>query len=256
MSDDRIINRVKKLLALAADTAASDGERDNALRMAYATVAKYNLDMATIEGQSPDAPQEARCERRVECYGRPWAMDLAHSVAQLFFCKFYYMRWTISGQRDHVTMCFVGKESNAESAAEVTRVLIEFIFREAKRKMRQHEENVTWRRSFCTGAAFKIGDRVRELQRSTPSLEAPMTDEDGEEIPALEVNKQQARSTALVLVNLAKAEAEANDLWVKEQVGELRSVRTKRSNEIKSDAYSKGREFGSSLNLANSKKLT
>lgn len=256
MSDDRIINRVKKLLALASDTAASDGERDNALRMAYATVAKYNLDMQDIEGKSPDAPQEARCERRCEAYGRPWAMDLAHSVARLLFCKFYYMRRTVSVKKDYVTMCFVGKESNAEAAAEVSRVLIESIFREAKRKMREHEENVTWRRSFCTGAAFKVGDRVRDLQRSTPSLEAPMKDEDGEDIPMLESDKQAARSTALVLVNLAKSEAEANEAWVKAQVGELKASKGRRSNDIKSDAYVKGRDFGSSLNLANTKKLT
>jgi hypothetical protein len=251
MSDERIINRVRKLMALAADPAASDGERDNALRMAYATVAKYNLDMQSIEGQAPVSPQEARGERRVECYGRPWAMQLAGAVGRLFFCKLYYMR---SLKKDFVWFHFVGKESNAEAACEVLDVLIASIFAEAKRKMRQNNENVTWRRSFCTGASFRVQDRIRELQTAAPSLEAPVYDEDGELIPALE-DKAAARSTALVLVNVAKAEAEANEQWITENVGKLRAAKQRQSHEIKHEAYAKGREFGSSLNLAATKKL-
>lgn len=56
---DKIINRVKKMMALANDPAASDGERENALRMSYAILAKYNLDMTDVEGK-PTGPQEAR----------------------------------------------------------------------------------------------------------------------------------------------------------------------------------------------------
>lgn len=169
MTEERIINRIKKLMALAGDPAASDGERDNALRMAYATMAKYNLQQADVEGK-PVGPQEARAEHRCEAYGRPWAMTLANQIGKLFFCNMYYHR---SMKKDHVWFCFVGKESNAESAAEVAQALIASIFAEAKRKMRAHGDGA-WRRSFCTGASFKIADRVRELQTSTPSLDAPL----------------------------------------------------------------------------------
>lgn len=253
MTDERIINRVRKLMALAADPAASDGERDNALRMAYATVAKHNLDMQSIQGQAPKAPEEARGERRVEVYGRPWALQLANAVARLFFCKLYYMR---SFKKDHVWLHYVGKESNAEAACEVASVLIASIFTEAKRKMRQNFENVTWRRSFCTGAAFKVEDRIRDLQTNGTLLEAPTVDEDGEEIPALEMDKAEAKSTALVLVDVAKKEAEANESWIKENVGKLKEAADRRSHTIKPDAYRSGREYGSSLNLAAIKKLT
>ncbi len=89
MSDDKIINRIKKMMALANDPGASDGERDNALRMAYATLAKYNLAMEDVQGK-PTGPQEARATRFVEAYGRPWALSLAQAVAKLFFCTYYY----------------------------------------------------------------------------------------------------------------------------------------------------------------------
>ena len=42
----RALARVRKMLALANDAAATEGERENALRMAHATLAKYNLELA------------------------------------------------------------------------------------------------------------------------------------------------------------------------------------------------------------------
>ena len=246
MTDERVINRIKKLMALANDAAASDGERDNALRMAYATLAKYNLEMSDVEGK-PTGPQETRKEARVEAYGRPWAMSLAHAVGRLFFCEYYYIR---SWNKDQVFHCFVGKESNADSAAEVARVLIESVFREAKRRMRAAGENVTWRRSFCTGAMFKIQDRVRDLQAS-PMLEN-LKDEDGEEIPTPEAER---KSTALVLVNLAVTEKEANKAWMAKHVGELKTAASRAKPTIKPEGYRAGRQFGESLSLTNTRKI-
>ena len=43
-----IIEKIKKLLALAADSGATEGERDNAIRMAHGLLAKHNLDMAQV----------------------------------------------------------------------------------------------------------------------------------------------------------------------------------------------------------------
>lgn len=43
-----ILEKVKKLLALAGNAGATEGERDNALRMAHGLLAKHNLDMADL----------------------------------------------------------------------------------------------------------------------------------------------------------------------------------------------------------------
>jgi hypothetical protein len=43
-----ILEKVKKLLALANDKGATEGERDNALRMAHGMLAKHNLDMSDL----------------------------------------------------------------------------------------------------------------------------------------------------------------------------------------------------------------
>lgn len=70
--EDKIINRIKKMLALANDAAAAEGERDNAMRMAYNLLAKHNLTMATVEGPTNG---EKREQNAAQFYGRPWALQ-------------------------------------------------------------------------------------------------------------------------------------------------------------------------------------
>lgn len=229
---DKIANRVKKLMALANDPAASDGERDNALRMAHATMLKYNLDQTDVDGK-PVGPQEARHERSVEGYGRPWAVHLANEVAGVFFCKLLLRR---SATKDHTFYCFIGKESNTDAAAEVALTLINSIFREAKRRMRQQGENVTWRRSFCTGAAFKIQERCGALKTST-ALEGGAT------------------TTALVVRNAYQVETQANEQWLMEQGVRVRASKVRAKSSFDGSAYGQGRAFGDSVSLTPNRKL-
>lgn len=228
---DKIINRVKKMMALANDPAASDGERENALRMSYAIMAKYNLDMNDVEGK-PVGPQESRQSVAGEFYARPWAVTVAGAVSKLFFCKYYFTRLG----KDQARHTFVGKESNAATAEEVSRILIESIRRESNRAMRQAEENATWRRSFATGAAFKVQERVNELMTSN-QIEGVSS------------------SMSLVLVNLRASENAANALFIQNAGVQLKVSKSRASTSVRGDAYSAGRTFGSGLNLAPTKKL-
>lgn len=69
MTEEKIINRIKKMMALANDKAASDGERENALRMSYALMARHNLEMSDVDGNpvgAPGSPQGGR-----NCFLRP-----------------------------------------------------------------------------------------------------------------------------------------------------------------------------------------
>lgn len=233
MADDKLINRVKKMMALANDPSASDGERENALRMSYAIMAKHNIDMSDVDGK-PVGPQEARKRTRGEFYGRPWAVSLCSSVAKLFFCEYYY-NLTGNNLAYHT---FVGKESNATTAEEVSRVLVESIKREASRRMRALGENATWRRSFATGATFKISDRVLELMSGSAALEGVST------------------GSALVLVNLREQEKASNQMFLVEQGVQLTPGRANSFGNLKISAYGQGRAFGESLNLSATKKIS
>lgn len=96
---EKIIERIRKLIRLSQDQSASDGERDNALRMISSTLAKYNLSMSDIE------EKEDRGKSIEKFYGRPWARTVAKYCAKLFFCEYYSV---ITGQ-NHIFHCFIGE---------------------------------------------------------------------------------------------------------------------------------------------------
>ena len=219
-AEDRIIDKIKKLLALAQDDGATEGERDNALRMAHAFLAKHNLSMASLE-----EPEEERQRIHEEFYGRPWAKTVAHSVAKLFFCKYYIMS---SGKKNMIHHYFVGKESNSITALGMARYLVDSIRKEAARQMRARGETIAWRRSFATGAANRIQSRVWDIQQAANQQKGSM-------------------GTGLVLADVYKMELEANEAWLKAQGTELTT--SKGRGKRAGDGYHEGSTYGNSLGL-------
>ena len=55
-ANEKVLERIKKMLTLGNDAGATEAERETALRMAYNVMAKYNLTIA-------DLPSEAKGER-------------------------------------------------------------------------------------------------------------------------------------------------------------------------------------------------
>jgi hypothetical protein len=85
-------------------------------------------------------------------------------------------------------------------------------------------------RSFAVGVVYKLRERVREIKDS--------------------LNKESTTGTELALVNLAKAEKEANALWLAEQGVKLRTTKSSTKGITDSDAYRAGRDFGARVNLS------
>lgn len=185
-ADERIINRIRKMLALAKDAGATEGERDNAMRAAHATLAKYNLDLADLEERGQ--PGERRGAAQAAFYGRPWARQVAFKVAQLFFCQYIYTPAERAKDTKHY---FIGKESNSATAIELSKFVIESISKEAKKRARDYGHNGTWTRSFCWGAAMAIKEKVDEIIASSTRIDA-------------------TPGTAIVLASLYQRESAAN----------------------------------------------
>src|SRR5882724_678898 len=112
---DKILERVRKMMRLANNSGATEGERDNALRMARATLEKYNLDMAAVEVEGA-APSEERVMKRTNFYGRPWARSVAVAAGDLCFCSYLFVGASRAADTAHI---FVGRTSNAITASEL-----------------------------------------------------------------------------------------------------------------------------------------
>lgn len=231
MSDfdkDRVLARVKKMMALANDAAASEGERDNALRMAHATLAKYNLTMAQADAAGTK-PEEMRTQGGVELREHPWMRTVAAAVGKLFFCHFFYTNYG----KNRYSYTFIGKESNVYTAQEMLKYIIKSIDTEGKRWAKEQTGNASgsdWR-SFCKGAAHKVYRRCVELQEA--ATQAPS-------VPG----------TALVLASVYESERLANLAYLAKTGVKLRTA-ANRERAALGSAYAAGREYGSKIGLNN-----
>jgi hypothetical protein len=225
MSEDKIINRIKKMLALANDLAASEGERDNALRMAYNLMAKHNLDIATVEAHGKKS-EEPRIKFDSDGWSWTWAKQTRNIVADLFFCKYFF------GQKINGTQChhhFVGRESNAMTAAVMSDWIVDSILKEGRAIYKQNTAPGT--RAFAIGAMHKLYERVEQIKRER----------------AAEMERE-STGTALVLQDYYKGERSANEQWIAEHIGGLKH-HAARHSKVNADAYAQGQEFGAKINL-------
>lgn len=236
---DKIINRVRKMLNLANDAGASEGERDNAMRMAHKLMLKHNIDSLQIEQQRGPTSKEARVEKQFEFYGRPWARNVAYNVARLFFCSYLYRSKYKSKITEH---CFIGRESNAITAGEVARFVVESISKEAKRKQRENYADNDWYRSFCWGAANSIRRRVNEMiiEATKPTVETPNGPE-----PEVVIS----RSMALAVVDHYKNEEVENQSLISSLYPKLAKARAGKGIG-NADARNRGAEYGNSVSLS------
>lgn len=220
--NDKILDRVKKMLALANDAGATEGERDTAMRMAYNLLAKHNLTMADLPSDQSSEPRE---EHTTTISADKWARSLAQAVGKLFFCKYFFGRTGVSGKDVHY---FVGRQSNAVTALHMTEYLIKSVKREASR--RYGSATSPEGRSFCVGTVSTIRSRVEDLIRTAP---------------------EGAPGSALVLVNLHKQEEDANSAWLDARGTRIVRGTSRADNSLRGAAFHDGRAYGHSVSLHN-----
>lgn len=230
MNDDikHILERVKKMLAIANDSAAAEGERENAMRMAHKTLAKYNLSVADLKEEADD---RQFIDGVMPAY--LWSRIIANSIAHLFFCENYSM--SIRGQGSKAKQFFIGREANAITAREMTDYVIKSIAKEGKQRMRENFEDTRWWLSFCKGASHRIATRCIQLRKE-------------EERASQEAPTQSSTGTALVLASVYQTEMERNKALIAAQGIKVRQSKSSERNTDWS-AHAAGREFGDKINL-------
>lgn len=219
MTNERILDKVKKLLALAANEAASEGERENALRMAHNLLAAHNLAMSDLHNHEK---QEPRDKIHLETFHMVWCRLVANETANLFFCKY------VQGDKINATKgChyFIGKESNVVTASYMTEYLISSILKQC-RKLYKHNL-APESRSFAIGAANALILRMRKMreQESAPSM-----------------------GTGIVLYDVYKSEAEHNAAYMK-TIGFNVVTQKVKSSMVQSGTYDLGKAYGQIISI-------
>jgi len=224
---EKAIDKIRKLLAMANDNAdGGEHERDNALRQAMAMLAKHNLTMADLED---DLDKEDRdCFVIDEEFPEPFRRVIGSAVSRLFFCEFFSMH--VPGKQKY-KFHFVGLESNAQTALEMTKYLIASVSREGQRRRKELNESVGWDTTFRNAAASQISKRCDELRAKADEEH----NADG--------------SNALVLASLYEQEAKLNDDYISKVLGLEIKVRTSKGQYKNREAVRQGMDYGNKVNL-------
>lgn len=110
---EQYIEKIKGLLAIANDTRADENEAIAAAAMAQKLMAKYNIDIASVETSDDD--NEEIVSERIDLDGRyKWKYRLANIISKNFCCKTFVMGTNI---------VFYGYKMHAETAKEVFKFL-------------------------------------------------------------------------------------------------------------------------------------
>lgn len=223
----RILSRVRKLLNLANDAAATEGERDNAMRMAYATLAKHNLSMTDVgDGAVAD---EARQESKIEEVVYPWARTISHAIANLFFCGYYFTHPARGKKGRHA---FIGRVSNSTTASELAAFVIRSVHKESVKRYGSATSPEAC--SFDKGAAARIFARCSALRAEAEAA-----------------NKAEASTgRELVLASVYDTERTANALWVAEHVGKLTVAKNRQKDTVQRGAFAAGKDYGNTVSLS------
>lgn len=219
----KVLEKVRKLLKLGNDERGNEQERETALRQAFALLAKHNLDIAEVG--STEA-QEKREEQRATMSVYPWARGIAHALAQLFFCSYFFAR----GRGKSAVHSFVGQSSNAITAREMSEYVIANVFKELR--ARYGSDTSPEARAFAMGVEAALHVRCRQLRAE-----------------AERAAEGESTGRSLVLASLYASEKTENEAWIKQNVGGL-VVQADRTKATGGAAYRAGKEHGNAINLS------
>lgn len=166
MDRENILNKVKKLFALAGNNSSEEEARQATLK-AQELMVKHNIDMAEVDDVDLDKSEEIT-EVGVDVGPKKWKYTLAHIVADNFRCRFF--------MRGKEHFIFYGHETDARISAETFKFLFNMgnklgnkLAREARAKY-GYADNVynSCVMGFCAGLKEVLGEQSVALMVVMP----------------------------------------------------------------------------------------
>jgi hypothetical protein len=197
-----IVAKIKKLMNLSQDGAASENEQEIAAAHAQRLMLEYNVSLATVQAQSLDKDTARRMkERRTGGAKFEWQRSLMSTIASVNFC-FVTVHHEFAGSK-YIARGFdlIGREENVVS----TQVMYDYLKATIERLARDyvgpgqgmHMSKAA--NSFREGAGSRVEMRIRQRAREAKQEQASQT------------VANNGRSVALLMDDYAEIERCANE---------------------------------------------
>lgn len=217
--ENRIIEKIKKLFALANDDGATGAESENALRMANAMLSKHSLEMNQLTGHDEDV----FCTFAEYNLKTPGNMRAIGAICRLYNCRVIYdYNWPIP------KTLIIGTGANRMTAVIVIDQILDQIKKECK------GQNA----AFKEGAALGLSDVCNKIIKERK--------EDTQEI---------LPGTGLMVIDQMKRQEMAASDFVDANFSNLKSGRRKRAS-AEGRAYGQGLNPGARVQGEGQRRLT
>lgn len=175
---ERLLDRVRKLLAQAEDDSVTPAEAQAFTAKAAELMAKYGIDRALLAADRPETDQPA--DRMLDI-DNPWAREKAHllsGLASALRCQCILLGGTRPGSRVHI----FGFGSDIDRTDVLyTSVLIQMAHGLAGARVPEWSSSPrAWRRSWLLGFATAVISRVREAEHGAVTAATAQGSQDGE----------------------------------------------------------------------------
>jgi len=217
--ENRIIDKIRKLFALANDKSATGAEGENALRMANAMLSKHSLEMHQLTGHD----ETVFCTFAEYNLKTPGSMTVIGAISRFYNCRIIFdYNWEIPKS------LIIGTGANRMTATIVIDQIIDQIKKECK------GENAAYKQ----GAAEGLAEVCRRITTDR-------TKDTTEILPG----------TGLMVIDQKKQQLAAADAFVEENFGNLGKTRRKKSSAAGRE-YGRGLNPGARVQGEGQKRLT
>ena len=234
MTRERIVDRIRKLLALSASP--NENEAALAAERAQELIAEHMVSMSEIGQAAKGGADKIGVDNTFMTSARPWRRQIGVALADLYFCKYGFQPMRKPGKkRIYDAHTFVGTESNRQ----VVQVMFAYLLTTVDRLAREGAKRVPaqdqsgYMGSFRIACALRLSERLRAKKKVTEENKT-MTST-GTTLPAL-------RSTYL-------AEQERIAAFVKETYEEQWTESKSRMRAKNLRGYSDGNRAAESIAL-------
>ena len=165
---ERLLDRVRKLLAQAEDDSVTPAEAQAFTAKAAELMAKYGIDRALLAADQPETDQPGN---RMLDIDNPWAREKAHllcGLASALRCQCILLSGSRPGSRVHI----FGFASDIERTDLLyTSILIQMAHGLAGARVPEWSSSPrAWRRSWLLGFATAVISRVRQAEHSAVTV--------------------------------------------------------------------------------------
>ena len=194
MTNDRVIEKVKKLLALASDPSAAPNEAETASRQAASLMAKYNIDLAALSQAELEAEWDITELSMPGCRpGKKNPREVPTWIGVMAFGVKVYTRTRVIARGGYVL--YRGPRQDCELAQWMLKALIDLAYKQSKASSDPH--------AFRNGFASAVQARLKAMAADRDRAD------------------QEAGSTALVVVD--KLKLKLDELYGAERTSKARS---------------------------------